>query len=724
LAGNAFAANRSAQLSSTLLQNSGKVNGKIVFSSNRKFDGRGFRLWTMNPDGSNPIQLTDLPSGPNASSYVYDDYSKWSPDGTEIAFTTIGRSSLDGRSIYVMNADGSNLRQIVIEGSIGGDVGLFEWSPDGTKFLFNAGDSGLGIAGDLTPFDPTENIFIVDVDGKNLAKLTNDTEIANGGATWSPDGNLIAFASNRDGTSKIYIMNADGSNQHTIGVAASGFSWSPDGSTILLVGPGNPENCYNIACQELYTIRPDGSNLTQLTHYSGSYTSPRYSPDGTKILFERHMGMHFETHDFPFAARYYSDEGHALFVMDADGNNQTNISNRDPGNYYYELDPDCQRLTAPANDPLPSVLGVSSDLYMATYPAPPKIYITVNRTGNLNQTVSCDYKVRWEGGTLGGLPQGALSFAPGETSKTIEYSAFSYTSDFYYISLTNNGGNATLAGGIKDAMLVLKSGTFNPIVKTDFFVRQQYEDFLNRDPDELGWQFWNINLSICGTPGAGAACYEARRADVSAAFFLSIEFQETGFEVYRVYKAAFSNLPRMPVPIRFNEFLPDTQKLQQGASVGQSNWQQQLETNKQNFALEFVQRPRFVAAYPAGLMPSNFVDALFTNSGITPSETERHALMAEFPSGNNTADNAARARVLRRVAENAAVAQQEFNRAFVLMEYFGYLRRNPNDAPDSDFSGYDFWLNKLNQFNGDFQKAEMVKAFITSAEYRKRFGQP
>jgi len=66
----------------------------------------------------------------------------------------------------------------------------------------------------------------------------------------------------------------------------------------------------------------------------------------------------------------------------------------------------------------------------------------------------------------------------------------------------------------------------------------------------------------------------------------------------------------------------------------------------------------------------------------------------------------------------------EFNRAFVLMQFFGYLRRNPNDAPDADYSGYDFWLTKLNQFNGNFQGAEMVKAFITSAEYRQRFGKP
>jgi hypothetical protein len=77
---------------------------------------------------------------------------------------------------------------------------------------------------------------------------------------------------------------------------------------------------------------------------------------------------------------------------------------------------------------------------------------------------------------------------------------------------------------------------------------------------------------------------------------------------------------------------------------------------------------------------------------------------------------------LRRVAEHSSLIQQEFNRAFVLMQYFGYMRRNPNDAPDNNFDGYSFWLNKLNQFNGNFIDAEMVKAFIISGEYRQRFG--
>jgi len=96
--------------------------------------------------------------------------------------------------------------------------------------------------------------------------------------------------------------------------------------------------------------------------------------------------------------------------------------------------------------------------------------------------------------------------------------------------------------------------------------------------------------------------------------------------------------------------------------------------------------------------------------------------MNEFGGATNTADIAARARALRRVAENSTLNIQEFNRAFVLMQYFGYLRRDPNSGPDTDYTGYDFWLTKLNQFNGNFVSAEMVKAFITSTEYRQRFG--
>src|SRR5262249_44996942 len=145
-----------------------------------------------------------------------------------------------------------------------------------------------------------------------------------------------------------------------------------------------------------------------------------------------------------------------------------------------------------------------------------------------------------------------------------------------------------------------------------FFVHQHYMDFLNRDPDVDGLTFWTSDLASCGSD---AACVEARRVDVSAAFYLSIEFQQTGFLVYRFYKASYGNLPNTPVPIKLDEFLSDTKEIGQGVIVLQSGWEQLLERNKQAFVAEFVQRARFVNAYPTMMTPAQFVDTLFANAG-------------------------------------------------------------------------------------------------------------
>jgi len=173
------------------------------------------------------------------------------------------------------------------------------------------------------------------------------------------------------------------------------------------------------------------------------------------------------------------------------------------------------------------------------------------------------------------------------------------------------------------------------------------------------------------------------------------------------------------VPVRFQQFFPDTQEIGRGVVVGVGSWEAQLEANKQAFALKFVQRAEFLARFPRTLSPTQFVDALNANAGGVLDAAERQSLINEL-SANNT--DAGRASVLRKVAEDATLVQQEFNRAFVLMQYFGYLRRNPDDAPNTDFSGYDFWLAKLNEFGGNYIAAEMVKAFLESIEYRQRFG--
>jgi hypothetical protein len=151
--------------------------------------------------------------------------------------------------------------------------------------------------------------------------------------------------------------------------------------------------------------------------------------------------------------------------------------------------------------------------------------------------------------------------------------------------------------------------------------------------------------------------------------------------------------------------------------VLQGNWEQVLENNKRAFLAEFVQRPRFATAFPAAMTATDFVDTLNRNAGNPLSPAERTQLISDLASGTRS-----RAEVLRVVAEHPNMVNSELNRAFVLMQYFGYLRRNPNDPQDMDYTGYDFWLTKLDQFNGNFVNAEMVKAFLTSIEYRQRFG--
>jgi hypothetical protein len=317
---------------------------------------------------------------------------------------------------------------------------------------------------------------------------------------------------------------------------------------------------------------------------------------------------------------------------------------------------------------------------------------------------------------------GTLTFAAGDTDKVIQIpiidDAFTEGAETFTLTLSNVTG-ATL--GTSTATLTINDGPaetgVNPIDSTGFFVRQHYIDFLNREPDSSGFNFWSNEINSCG---ANTPCVEVKRINVSAAFFVSIEFQETGYLVYRVYKSAFGNLPGEPVPIVLPDFLRDTQKVGQGVQVNVGDWQAQLEANKQAYTLAFVQRADFLAAYPNSMSAADFVNKLNTDAGGALSAADQATLINNLIP--NPSDVTMRSQTLRAVAENTNLRNAEFNKAFVLMQYFGYLRRNPNDLPDTDFSGFNFWLTKLNQFNGDYIGAEMVKAFISSDEYRHRFG--
>jgi len=303
---------------------------------------------------------------------------------------------------------------------------------------------------------------------------------------------------------------------------------------------------------------------------------------------------------------------------------------------------------------------------------------------------------------------GILTFKPGETNQTFTFLPVDdvYMEGTETVSLVlSNASDGAFLGTPATASLTLDDNdsvipTINPLEAPEFFVRQQYLDFLNRQPDAGGFNFWTNEITSCGSD---VACLELKHINVSAAFFLSIEFQETGVLACLTNKATFGTFPVN------QQFEFDRQSLQRNYVFGAPRAADQLETNKQGYFNELVRRPEFVGKY-AGASNAQYVDTLINNTGVSFTASERNALVDGLNSNTET-----RATTLRSVAEKQSFKEAELNRIFVLMEYFGYLRRDP------DVTGYNFWLTKLNSFNGNFITAEMVKAFLVSTEYRNRF---
>ena len=526
----------------------------------------------------------------------------------------------------------------------------------------------------------------------------------------------------------------------------------------------------------------------------------------------------------------------------------------------------------------------------ATDEAGQHVDFTVIRTGNTSGTATVNYNT-FDEPQVGHASQksdyeialGTLTFAAGETSKTFRIhivdDLFVEGDEVVDLFLSNPTGTGVGLGSPNTAEVQILDNdvadpSTNPIDTAAFFVRQHYLDFLNREPDPAGLDFWTNEITSCGTD---AQCIEIKRINVSAAFFLSLEFQRTGYLAYLTHRSAFGpNAPGFPTPVLYGNFQRDTQALQRGYIFGAPGADAVLEANKVAYFNEFVTRPEFVSKYPSTLTNEQYVDNLLASADLTPAEVRQfdvnltnaqepgtvvpttstgdprpasfgtarfqfndaqtsmtftatinnidvggaqtpdtndnlanahiHAGPAvapgvngsvvwgffgapfndnnpndavvnafasgvggvfrgkwDAPEGNGTTlaaqlDNLrsgrayinfhtvqfgggeirgdfpaadafrnalvaglnggteTRATVLRKVAEAAELQVRELNRAFVAMEYFGYLRRDPDTA------GFNFWLDKLNAFNGSFINAEMVKAFIGSIEYRQRFG--
>jgi hypothetical protein len=354
--------------------------------------------------------------------------------------------------------------------------------------------------------------------------------------------------------------------------------------------------------------------------------------------------------------------------------------------------------------------------------------VTVTRTGNTTNAAAVNFRttddlaeVRCD--VLNGTAYArcdyattvdTLMFAPGENTKSFSISiiddAYVEGSETFGVALSGPtgatlGATTTATATINDNDVV--NGP-NPILTTPFFVSQQYLDFLSREPEAAGFSAWVGVLNNCSDPNNNPSC---DRILVSSSFFASQEFQLKGYFVYRFYKLAFNRLPLYP------ELVTDMRTVtgQTAAEVFQK---------KAAFTNEFLLRTEFANTF-GPLTNSQYVNALMARYGLTqittpdpaaPDGANKLTLTIANLTSQLNGHALSRAQVLRAIADSDEVFTVEFFRAFVAMQYYGYLRRAP-DTP-----GYNAWLAYLNGNPTDFRT--MVNGFMNSIEYRLRFGAP
>jgi len=306
----------------------------------------------------------------------------------------------------------------------------------------------------------------------------------------------------------------------------------------------------------------------------------------------------------------------------------------------------------------------------------------------------CDY----------GSTVGTLRFAAFESNKTILVPIVNDANvegnETFTIALTNAVGaqmSSTESITVTIADDDTTTATQNPIDGVAPFVTQQYIDFLGRLPDSVGFSNWVATLSGCPQGGFGENLNPScDRVHVSSGFFLSDEFRGRGYFAYRFYEVAFDRRPL------YAEFVPDM------AQVGGAQSPQSEILSKAAYTDAFAQRIEFLIRY-SSLSNNSYVEALEQNAEITLTLTNKADLIAALNSGQKS-----RGQVLREIVESKAVEDKFFIRAFVAMQYFGYLRRDP------DTIGYNNWVTTLTNDPSNFR--HMIFGFLFSDEYRGRFG--
>jgi Tol biopolymer transport system component len=657
------------------------LSGAIAFESN--WHGQS-NLHVIEADGSNEAVLVN--------NVFHDASPRWSPDGASLAFVKDG-------GIYLANADGSNLRKLttaqVLEGSP-------NWSSDGKRIMYSTG----------------VNLIVSDTNGAVQTQLRLDTF----GFSWSPDGSKIAYVTGSLAGSQLHVMNVDGTGQATLTSGAWTFTepeWSPDGTKLVFV-----RGEVMSTTSQIMVMNADGGGQTSLTSMAGGTMTPTWSPDGTKIAFSR-AGV--------------------IYAMNADGSNETRITNNGRYNTHAAWKAGATSRPAPTPTPTPTPtppsmppilsLNVGATGTYTVGEGDGRLVIKVLRAGDLSSPVSVGFKTNDSDGSapcsyLSGTAYErcdyattveTLRFAAGETEKTVAIpiidDAYVEGQELMHVQLFAPMGGGMGAANHAFVSIVDNDTSLspNPALSIPFFVRQHYLDFLSREPEAN--EPWSAVLNNCpnafnfDATNPSAAC---DRIIVSQSFFGSPEFRLKGFYAFNFYRVAFNRRPT------YEEIIPDMRSMT-GATT------EEVYQKRAAFPVSFVSRAEFAGLYDA-LSDTAFVNTLMDRyalqqittpdpanpEGGTKLTLTRSALATRL--GATGAQALTRAQVLRAIVESNEIGAAEYNHAFVAMQYYGYLRRTPEE------SGYQAWLRVINQDPNNIRI--MVNGFLNSTEYRLRFGQP
>ncbi|HEX8127745.1 MAG TPA: Calx-beta domain-containing protein [Pyrinomonadaceae bacterium] len=664
--------------------------GKILFTSER--DGNP-EIYVMDANGSNQINLTNNPAK--------DSTPAWSPDRTRIAFT----SDRSGRSnIYVMDADGGQVRAVTHIGFDTVDFRVYDpaWSPDGTKLVYVGSFMG-----------ETSGLYVVNADGTGESRRLPEGSSDVADPAWSPDGSRIAYVGREgfnnpeDGISyHLFVVNADGTGKTRVGRSplpfssfpypptGSGPAWSPDGARLAY------SISFGSTIPQIQHVSASGGHPTSITNHPSANTQPGWTADN-QIVFTSDRDGQRDIYSIPVEGNV--DRPTTRLT-------QTTAADYDPNPQH---DPVVPQRTASTIQWRDAFFRVREG---GTGGGDP---LVVTRLGDLSRAASVDYETSDPPPCVGDVicsrhasersdyirTSGTLHFAPGEAAKTINVplvdDIFVEGDQFYDLVLTGVTG-ATLGAQATSRVTITDNDTAqspdapNPIDGARFFVRMHYLDFLGREPEAAGWDAWVGVWNTCPDINRDERC---DRITISSAFFRSQEFQMRGFFIYRFYRASFNRRPT------YAEFVRDTARI-----TGQTL--AEIDASKDAFAQAWMQRADFRAAYfSTGGADSDYVSRLIANTGATlTGNVTRATLEADLRENRRT-----HAGVLRAIVDHPNVEAALYNEAFVTMQYFGYLKRDPEEE------GFQNWMRVINR--GDGYRV-MVHGFVNSVEYRARFGRP